>query len=212
MWVPLTGVSLAIGESVTTVTSTSTITGLTTAPVNFTAFVLARASDKPCAYSTTRMQGIGADEAMSLDIVVQPFNASSQPAVVDFYIFNDTQFKTFEDTALSTGDCAVGGAKVQIRGVLKYHVDFTSSPGDVFVFVNLSLDRVGLISITGSVTVPFTGTVYKWQASAEGTEEARVIPLQISQLLMFVGFMGLIGYVVFRIIVKRRTTHGVVER
>ena len=163
-------------------------------------------------YSTTRMQGVGAEEAMTLDIMVQPVNASSQPAVVDFYIFNETQFKTFAATELSTADCAVGGAKVQVRGVLRYHLNFTFSPDDVFVFVNLSLDKVGLVSITGSVTIPYTATVYMWQASGEGHEENRVIPLQISQLLIFLGFIGLIGYVTFRIITKRRVSGGGAER
>jgi uncharacterized membrane protein len=211
MAVSLTGFSSAVGQSATTISRTTTVTGMTSSHVNYTALVLARQPDKPCTYSTTRMQGVDTEQTMALDIMVRPANATSQPAVVDFYIFNATQFKTFESKALSTNECAVGGAKVQVRGVLRYHVNFTFSPGDVFVFANLSSDKVGLVSMVGSLTVPYTATIIMWQASGPEENQA-VVPRQISQLLILVGFIGLISFVTFRILMKRRTGSGGPER
>jgi hypothetical protein len=166
---------------------------MTYQPFNETNVLLARQLDTPCAYETTRVFGVGAGQRLSADIVVSPSGTPPRPAVVDFYVFNSSMFDVFRSRAPSTLDCNIAGSLLRVEGVIKYHIDvvFPADGDYILVFVNLSTDRIGLISMTGSMIVPTT--------AIEVVEESPVMPRQISQLLILAGFLGLIGYVVFRI-------------
>jgi hypothetical protein len=172
---------------------TTTVGSTTYQPFNVTNVLVARQLDKPCTYETTRILDVGGGQRLSGDILVKPSGAPPQPAVVDFYIFNSSMFDVFQSRALSSRDCDVAGFLVLVQGVIKYHIDvvFPADGEYVLVFVNLSTDRVGPVSMTGTMIVPTT--------AIEVVEENPVMPRQISQLLILAGFLGLIAYVVFRI-------------